>query len=51
LQGKLLTPNHFNSGAELAQTIIEFIRCENLSPKPIRRTYAVQKLEYKLGTV
>ena len=51
LQRKLLTPNHFNSTAELAQSIMEFIRCENLSPKPIQWSYTVQKLETKLGTV
>jgi hypothetical protein len=51
LQRKLLTPNHFNSVSELAQSIMEFIRCENLSPKPIRWSYTVQKLEAKLGTV
>ncbi len=51
LQRKLLTPNHFNNPTELAQSIMEFIRCENLSPKPIRWTYTVQKLETKLGTV
>ena len=51
LQRKLLTPNHFNSLTELAQSIMEFIRCENLSPKPIQWSYTVQKLETKLGTV
>lgn len=51
LQRKLLTPSHFNSRSELTQAIMEFIRCENLSPKPIRWTYTVQKLETKLGTV
>ena len=51
LQRKLLTPSHFNSRSELTQAIMEFIRCENLSPKPIRWTYTVQKLEAKLGTV
>jgi len=50
LQRKLLTPNHFNSVTELAQSIMEFIRCENLSPKPIQWAYTVQKLETKLGT-
>jgi hypothetical protein len=30
---------------------MEFIRCENLSPKPIQWSYTVQKLETKLGTV
>jgi len=51
LQRKLLTPNHFNSLAELAQAIMEFIRCDNQSPKPIRWTYTVEKLEKKLGTI
>jgi len=51
LQRKLLTPNHFNSRSELALAIMEFLRCENLSPKPIRWTYTIQKLETKLGTV
>ncbi len=51
LQRKLLTPNHFNSLDELAQSILEFIRCENRLPKPIQWTYTVQKLETKLGTI
>lgn len=51
LQRKLLTPNHFHDTEELTHTIMEFIRCENLSPKPIRWTYTVQKLEAKLGTI
>lgn len=51
LQRKLLSPNHFHSTDELAQSIMEFIRCENLSPKPIRWTYTVDKLEEKLGTL
>lgn len=51
LQRKLLTPNHFHNTEELAQTIMEFIRCEHLSPKPIRWTYTVQKLETKLGMI
>jgi len=51
LQRKLLTPNHFHSTEELTQTIMEFIRCENLSPKPIHWTYTIQKLETKLGTI
>ncbi len=51
LQRKLLTPNHFHSTKELTQAIMEFIRCENLSPKPIRWTYTVEKLESKLGTI
>jgi transposase len=51
LQRKLLTPNHFNNCSELTQTIMDFVRYENRSPKPIRWTYTVQKLETKLGTV
>jgi hypothetical protein len=51
LQRKLLTPNHFNNLDELAQSIMEFLRCENLSPKPIQWTYTAQKLETKLGAV
>jgi len=51
LQRKLLTPNHFNTVDELALSIMEFIRCANLSAKPIRWTYTVQKLERKLGMV
>ena len=51
LQRKLLSPNHFHSTDELAHSIMEFIRCENLSPKPIRWTYSVAKLEAKLGTL
>lgn len=51
LQRKLLTPNHFTSLADLAQAIMEFIRCDNLSPQPIRWTYTVEKLERKLGTI
>jgi len=30
---------------------MEFIRCENLSPKPIQWTYTAQKLETKLGAL
>jgi hypothetical protein len=51
LQRKLLTPSHFHSLEELTLSIMEFIRCENISPKPIKWTYTVQKLEAKLGTV
>ena len=50
VQRKLLQPNHFNNLEELAQTILEFIKCQNQSPKPIRWTYTVEKLEQKLGT-
>ncbi|HEX6387026.1 MAG TPA: IS630 family transposase, partial [Anaerolineae bacterium] len=37
------------SQEDLAQAIFDFIRCENQSPKPIRWTYTVEKLEKKLG--
>jgi transposase len=49
LQRKLLQPNDFSSLEELAQAIMEFIRCQNLSPKPIQWAYTVEKLEKKLG--
>ena len=49
LQRKLLQPNDFESLDDLAQSIMEFIRCQNLSPKPIQWTYTVEKLENKLG--
>ncbi|HEX6384446.1 MAG TPA: transposase, partial [Anaerolineae bacterium] len=49
LQRKLLQPNDFDSQEDLAQAIFDFIRCENQSPKPIRWTYTVEKLEKKLG--
>jgi len=49
LQRKLLQPNHFNSPEELAQALLEFVRCANRSPKPIEWTYTVEKLEEKLG--
>ena len=49
LQRKLLQPNDFESVAQLAEAIMEFIRCENLSAKPIQWTYTVEKLERKLG--
>lgn len=51
LQRKLLTPNHFNNLDKLTQSIMEFVKCENRSPKPIQWTYTVQKLETKLGTL
>lgn len=51
LQRKLLQPGHFNSVEELAQAIMEFVRCDNQSPKPIHWTYTVEKLEKKLGTI
>ena len=48
LQRKLLQPNDFDSLEELSQSIIEFIRCQNLLPKPIQWSYTVEKLEKKL---
>jgi transposase len=51
LQRKLLQPNHFDTLEELAQAILEFIRCENRSPKPIRWTYTLDQLVQKLGTI
>jgi len=48
LQRKLLQPNDFDSLDQLAQSIMEFIKYQNLSPKPIRWTYTVEKLEKKL---
>lgn len=51
LQRKLLQPNHFKSLEELAEAILTFIRCENRTAKPIRWTYAVEKLEQKLGMI
>ena len=49
LQRKLLTPGNFHSLVELTQSIIEFVRYDNLSAKPIRWTYTVEKLERKIG--
>jgi transposase len=51
LQRKLLQPNHFHGLEELTQAIMQFIKYDNLSPKPIRWTYTVAKLEQKLGTI
>lgn len=50
LQRKLLTPGNFSSLEELRQSIMEFVKCNNLSAKPIQWTYTVEKLERKLGT-
>jgi hypothetical protein len=50
LQRKLLTPTHFHSTQELDQSIMQFIKSQNLSPKPIRWTYTTEKLQTKLGT-
>lgn len=47
LHRKLLSPNHFHSTDELPHSIMGFIRCENLSPKPIRWTYTVSTLSWK----
>ncbi len=49
LQRNLLQPNYFDSLEALAQAILDFIKCQNQSPKPIRWTYTVEKLEQKLG--
>ncbi len=51
LQRKLLQPNYFNDLDDLSQSIMQFIRCQNLSPNPISWTYTVEKLELKLGTL
>jgi hypothetical protein len=51
LQRKLLTPTHFHSTQELDQAIMQFIKSQNLSPKPIRWTYTTEKLQAKLGTI
>ncbi len=51
LTRKLLTPNHFKSVDDLTQAILDFIRCDNRSARPIRWTYTVDKLEKKLGTL
>jgi hypothetical protein len=49
LQRKLLQPNDFASLAQLADAILEFIRCGNRTAKPIQWSYTVEKLERKLG--
>ena len=49
LQRKVLQPNHFVDLDHLAQSILDFIRYDNQSPKPIHWTYTVDKLEAKLG--
>jgi transposase len=49
LQRKVFQPNHFDSVDQLAATIMDFITCQNQSPRPIRWTYTVEKLEAKLG--
>jgi len=49
LQCKLLQPNHFDSLEELAQAILDFIRCGNETTQPINWTHTVEKLEKKLG--
>jgi hypothetical protein len=49
LQRKLLTPGNFSSLEELEQSIMEFVRYDNLAAKPIQWTYTVEKLERKLG--
>jgi transposase len=51
LQRKLLQPNHFESLPALEQAILTFLEQANRSPKPIRWTYTVEKLQRKLGTI
>ena len=51
LQRKLLQPNDFENLAQLAEAILEFIRCGNRTAKPIRWSYTVEKLERKLGMI
>lgn len=51
LQRKVLQPNYFDDRDELTQAILDFVRCENESPKPINWTYTVDKLEKKLGKI
>lgn len=49
LTRKLLQPSDFESVATLGQAIMEFVKCDNQSAKPIQWTYTVEKLERKLG--
>jgi hypothetical protein len=49
LTRKLLRPTDFESLAALEQAIMEFVKCDNQSAKPIQWTYTVEKLERKLG--
>lgn len=49
LQRKLLTPGNFSSLEDLERSIMDFVRCDNQSAKPIQWTYTVEKLERKLG--
>jgi len=49
LTRKLLRPADFASVAALGQAIMEFVKCDNQSAKPIQWTYTVEKLERKLG--
>jgi hypothetical protein len=51
LQRKVLQPNDFENLAQLAEAILEFIRCGNRTAKPIRWSYTVEKLEQKLGMI
>jgi hypothetical protein len=48
LQRKRLQPNHFASTQELEQAIADFLAYSNHTAKPIKWTYTVEKLEYKL---
>lgn len=49
LQRKLLQPNHFLSMNQLEQAIGDFIAFYNLTAKPIKWSYTIEKLERKLG--
>jgi len=49
LQRKLLDPNDFASLTQLAEAIMEFIKCGNRTAKPIQWSYTVEKLKQKLG--
>lgn len=51
VQRKLLQPNHFKSLEDLAEALLDFVKCENRTAKPIRWTYTVEKLEQKLGMI
>lgn len=50
LTRKLLQPTDFESLAALGQAIMEFVKCDNQSTKPIQWTYtAEKKMERQLG--
>lgn len=48
LQRKLLQPNHFCSLDELERAILDFITRYNQTAKPLKWSYTVEQLEYKL---